>query len=238
MKRLLTALLLIAAFAGTSHALPALQLGPGAGTWTYDTGTQTWVTDTNPFSLFAYANATSGSGAYAWDAAGAGTQTAYFVVSAVPMVVGDHFDVSVVGDGGALTLVSSGTGAPPINDPNDLAPHSIFDTYFEVYEFQFTPTIVLISDTQPPGGGSSDGYAEEITVTINSLTALVTGVHMDLFTLADTGILDAINDGSANDFVKRFAPFSHDAEFIPEPGSLLLLSLGMVGVGIVRRRRK
>ena len=59
--------------ASPAFALPALQLGPGNGSWVYDTTDQTWKTDTNPFSLFAYANATAangGNGNYAWDAAG------------------------------------------------------------------------------------------------------------------------------------------------------------------------
>lgn len=234
MKRILATLAVVTLFAGSAHALPALQLGPGGlGTWTYDNTTQTWVTADNPFSVNAYANSnTAGaSGQYAWDPAGAGSQKAYLVVSAIPMINFDGIDVSVVGDGGALALVSSGFGAPPVSDPNDLAPHSIFDTWFEVYCFEFNGAIETIPDTQT-GGGGSDGYREEITITINSLAAGVNGVHMDLFTMVGDG------DINNNADVKRFAPFSHDAENIPEPGSLLLLSLGIVGAGIARRRRK
>ena len=234
MKRVLTTLFAIAAFASSAHALPALQLGPGVGTWNYDTGTQTWVTNTNPFSVNAYANATTGDGQYAWQPAGEGTQTAYLVISAVPMVTTDVFDVSVTGDGGALTLVESGYGAPPVSDPNSLAPHSIFDTWFEVYEFQFNGPVVQIGNTQPPlGGATSDGYSEEISIAINSLDPSSTGVHIDLFTMEGDGIL------ANNTNVERFAPFSHDAQHvIPEPGSLLLLSLGFAGAGVIRRRRK
>jgi hypothetical protein len=225
------------AMAAPAFALPSLQLGPGSvGNWVYDNGTQTWVTDTNPFSIKTYTNdtqANGGDGAFAWDAAGAAAKKAYFVVSAVPMINYDGFDVSVVGDGGALTLVESGYGAPPVSDPNSLAPHSIFDTWYEIYEFSFNDAAVMISNTQPPGGGDAMGFCEELTITINSMAAGVTGVHMDLFTMENSGDISETN-------VNAFAPFSHDAEkvpSVPEPGSLLLLSIAMVGMGAAYRRR-
>ena len=61
--------------ASAAQAIPALQLGPGSGSWSYDTSTQTWVTTDNPLNLLATANATTGSGAYPWELTGT-TQTA------------------------------------------------------------------------------------------------------------------------------------------------------------------
>ena len=66
---------------GTAHGLPALQLDPGgAGDWSYDNATQTWiVTSPNAFSIDAFANADGsifGSGSYAWDPEGSDTQHA------------------------------------------------------------------------------------------------------------------------------------------------------------------
>ena len=213
-------------------AIPALQLGPGAlGNWVYDAGTQTWVTDTNPFEVNAYANSdgAAANGAYAWDPAGAASQTAYFIVAGVPMTNTDAFDVTVMNDGGALTLVSSGYGTPPIEDPNSLAPHGIFDTWFEIYEFNFDGAATTISDQQPGETGTGEGFVEAIAVTINSLAEGVTGVHMDLFTVSGDG--DLANAGTGNGVVNAFAPFSHDAEYeVPEPMSLAIWSLlGIVG---------
>jgi hypothetical protein len=89
MKRLpfFVATLLFGASLAPAFALPALQLGPGSGSWSYDVVTSTWQSSDNPLELAAYANARAvdgGTGGYAWDSPSNTTRTAYLVISAMP----------------------------------------------------------------------------------------------------------------------------------------------------------
>jgi hypothetical protein len=241
--------------AGTATALPALQLGPGTGPgWSYDTVSETWVHTTAPggsFDLAAYAIPSQPSNPdQAWDGAGntASTRYAYLVVSAVPKITFDGFGVTVQNGGPALTLFTSGVGAPPIEDGNDLASHGIFDTYYEIYEFRFDGPIGTVGNTQPGGPpGAFPGYSEVFQITLNSLMPGVTAVHFDLFTIQGDGKMTLPDcqpsptcPGPYSNFVKARAPFSHDAQTapIPEPGSTLLFGVGCLVAGIASRARR
>ena len=236
-QALLVSLVLVLSSVGlatTAFAIPSLQLGPGTGDWTYDTDTQTWITGDNPVNLSATANSdgVGANGDYAWDPAGSGTQTAYLVVAATPETLVDGFDITVENDGASLFLVESGYGTAPVGDPNSLASHGIFDTYYEIYAFEFDEAATTIFDTQPGTSGSGEGFVEEFEVTINSLDPGVTGLHFDLFTVTGDGVLDPNSD------VKAFAPFSHDAGvMVPEPSSALLLGIALLAVRARATRR-
>jgi len=135
--------------------------------------------------------------------------------------------------------VNSGYGNPPIQDPNSLAPHGIYNTNFEIYEFMFDGLVQTIYDTQPGATGSGDGYAEQLEITINSLIEGVNGLHFDLFSVAG-GRWDLGDMASDQWLINGFAPFSHDAAFVAvsEPGSFSLLSLGLIGFWAHRKRLK
>lgn len=238
------AIVFLFAIATTANAIPSLQLGEGSsGDWSYDTLTETWLTTSSTFTLNATANSDGigGNGDYAWDPAGAGNQTAYLVFAAVPgTFVADGFDITVGNDGGILSSYTSGYGTPPIEDPNSIAGHGVYDSYFEIYEFNFDGALTNIFDTQPGGTGTGMGFLESFNVTINSLDLAITGVHMDLFSVDGDGTLDL--GSSDRRTVNAFAPFSHDAEFnpapVPEPTTILLFGTGLIGLAGVARRKK
>ena len=225
---------LITACSSTVMALPSLQLGPDPAnpdSWTYDS-TDTWVVSDTSFNLSAYALDS------AWDDPITTLGYAYLIAAAVPSTTdANAFDINVSG----ATLVDSGFGAPPIEDPNSLSPHDVYDTYYQVYEFMFDMTSpVVIGDTQPGETGSDTGYAYSFSIDINSLMEGVSGVHFDLFTVStltgqwnpDDGILD-------KKLVQAVAPYSHDAEYrVPEPTMVGLLAIGLIAMVVTRRRMK
>jgi hypothetical protein len=266
-KRMLkaTPLLLVSALLATpASALNSLQLGPGCdpgatagcGSWSYvGGGNDTWYhSGEQPFSLKAYANATKaegGNGDYAWSTVPDPDRYAYLVAASVPDLgdIGDLFDVTITN----ATHITSGYGTPPIEDPNSVAAHDIFDAYFEIFEFQFDGPLVDIDNTQPPGGDPGKGYAEAFTVSWTDLTAgnQLTGLHFDLFTVSTATGGNRYLPGLSEDrfLVEAFAPYSHDAQStppgggeppasVPEPHIVPLLAMGLLSIGFVRLRAR
>ncbi|MDD2800771.1 MAG: choice-of-anchor N protein [Methylococcales bacterium] len=252
-KTLIAGLLMTSA---SAFAVPLLQIGAG-GTgdggpatdpnWAYAGGTpDTWV---NSGDGVFNVDLTAQSGAFYTS-----SQTAYLVIAALPQQnsATDVFNISLLGDvNTSFSLFSSGFGKPPITDSNDLQPHSIYDTYFEIYSFEFNNAQTTIFNTTPGDTGSTSGFLESVNVTINSLSQGITGIHLDLFTLYD----DPGNGPRATvtaDQVYTNAPYSHDAEWsgtlnppdpdpdpnpVPEPTALWMLGLGLLGLAGFKRKQ-
>jgi hypothetical protein len=203
-------------FASSAMAVPSLQIGDADGgvCGNYDTFSEDCLVG----GLFTVTSLEAGAG--------------YVVFSAVPMTMDDTFDIAPMIDGTPLALVDSGYGAPPLEDDNSLPGHGIFDTYFEVYRLDFSSPTVAVFNTEP--GNPTDftiGYIETIDL---YLTALTDGLHIDLFR-CDTG---SVEGGDCDVKGGDFAPFSHDATYVPVPAAVWLFGSGLLGlVGVARRKR-
>lgn len=211
-KALLASLTL---FASGAMAVPSLQIGDADGGVcnSYNASLQ----DCMVGEQFTVTSLESGAG--------------YVVFGAVPMIENDTFTVDPMIGGSSLSLVEFGFGTPPFEDPNSLAPHGIFDTYVEVYRLDFA-TAGTVFNTQPGNpGDSAPGYIETIDM---YLTGLTDGLHIDLFRCSSGSVENGdcmIQQGT------DFAPFSHDATYVPVPAAVWLFGSGLIGlVGVVRRK--
>lgn len=203
-------LLVLLALVGAQPALavPDLQLYVDGAT--YDPQTETWVTASSSFTLqVLVAN---------------NTLEDVYVAAAIP----SDSDPSggTVSLGGTVIGIPSTQGTPMMSNGHLLPGHGIYPTYFGTYFLgDLVPTAATpVQDMQPGGGGgwSTLGLVVNIPVVISGFSS----VHFDVF------------DHIAGDTRVRFAPFSHDAEHTPEPGSLLLLlsgGAGILGLGACRR---
>lgn len=223
MKKLTLLAAPIALYASSALAIPTYQIGDADGGVcdSYD-----WTTEdclvTGDFTLTSLV-----------------AGEAFLVLSAVPMSGSDSFLVAPASDdNGALTHVWSGYGTPPIPDDNSLAPHGIFPTWTEVYAVSFDDPDDAddVYNTQPGSDdGFKPGFIEHISLNLSSL-AEGTGIHLDLFACSEGS--NPAPDGDCVVGGGDFAPFSHDATYVPVPAAVWLFGSGLIGLVAVARRRK
>ena len=225
MKNSIFVLIIIAILAPCAGAVPSLQLFIDGAT--YDWGTQSWVTTGSEFDLYLVS---------------ANTIKDDVIISMALGQMDDPSGVEIDFDGTAVNPDDWVYGFGPIdnmaeewNGGLDLPRHAVFPTnYTEIH----TGSYGLgenVGDVQPdelgnfwnPATGEGDANQfGEVRVFHITTGGAFTRLHFDAYTLNP--------DGSINEF----APFSHDATVVPEPGTILLLGTGLLGVGLTTFRRR
>ena len=214
-----------------ANAVPVLQLGIGDGA--YDLTTETIVTSSSTFTLYAYAKATGGK---AIDL----SEEHYISVALTPQIGPVEVPFGSFTFAGSTYDINSPEvvyGNPPLEDdpdrdPGDLPEHGQFPTFYVEHGFNFSGLTTGLVNTQyspshiPTLESGGPLYFAEFEVDVTNLLDGF-GLHFDLYnTKRKNADLD----------IDNFAPFSHDAATtlpvtpVSEPSTLALLLGGLLAL--------
>ena len=218
-----------------AQAVPVLQLDIGNGT--YAGGDEESIVTSDPqFTLYAIGTPSGNV-----SESELLSTTYYISIALIPQSGPVPVDFgSFVIDGVTYTIADMIYGAAPYDafsnlfDAGDLSKHGIFETFYLQISFTFDPgdTTGTYNTMDDAGSGPQPGNGSFFHAFDIIVSGMLPGfnLHFDLYS---TKVVGGGWDVDRDDF----APFSHDARTVPEPGTLGLLGIGLLALGFARRRR-
>ena len=259
---IIASFVLLISFSSLSMAIPYLQLDimGGMDKVGYDVGDESIYTKSDVFTLYAFANPGgelfdengNPDGVGPSNPADTLADTFYLSIAIVPKSATTtdfgSFDIN----GATKDTSDMIYGIPPsmASENPHLGPHGIYETLYYEQSFKFVAnkTTAAYNTQDYPGATKFDSSKDEMfymdfALDVSDMGNYLAGVdifgedifkdfelHFDLYDLKTK------KDGFSRGY---FAPFSHDAKTIPapEPSTLILLVLGLVGLAAYRRKR-